>query len=59
MFKTKFKAVKDNREDYFVVIYKKWYQMGWHTLAVNGDPYKFANKDAAEYIVRCLEEAGT
>lgn len=50
-------AVKDNREDYFVVFYKKWYQVGWRILAVNNDPYKFANKDAAEYLVKCLEDA--
>lgn len=27
-------------------------------LAVNNDPYKFDNENAAEYMVKCLEEAG-
>lgn len=41
-----------------VVIYKKWYQIGYHTLAVNNDPYRFDNEGAAEYMAKCLEEAG-
>lgn len=55
MFKTKFKAI--NHDDKFIVIYKKWYQLSWNMLAVNNDPYKFDNEDAAEYMIKCLEEA--
>lgn len=56
MFKTKFKAIE--HDDSFIVIYKKWYQLSWQMLAVNNDPYKFDNEDAAEYMIKCLEEAG-
>lgn len=56
MFRTQFKAI--NHDDKFIVIYKKWYQLSWNMLAVNNDPYKFDNEDAAEYMVKCLEEAG-
>lgn len=55
MFRTQFKAI--NYDDKFIVIYKKWYQLSWNMLAVNNDPYKFDNEDAAEYMVKCLEEA--
>lgn len=55
MFRTKFKAI--NYDDKIIVIYKKWYQLSWNMLAVNNDPYKFDNEDAAEYMVKCLEEA--
>lgn len=55
MFRTKFKAIIV--DDKFIVIYKKWYQLSWNMLAVNNDPYKFDNEDAAEYMVKCLDEA--
>lgn len=55
MFRTQFKSI--NYDDKFIVIYKKWYQLSWNMLAVNNDPYKFDNEDAAEYMVKCLEEA--
>lgn len=41
----------------FIVIYKKWYQLSWNMLAVNNDPYKFDNEDAANYMVKCLYDA--
>ncbi len=56
MFKTKFKAI--NHDGSFIVAYKKWYHLSWNMLAVNNDPYKFDNEDAAEYMIKCLEEAG-
>lgn len=56
MFRTKFKAI--SYDDKIIVIYKKWYQRSWYMLAVNNDPYKFANEDAADYMAKCLEEAG-
>lgn len=56
MFRTKFKSI--NHDGSFIVIYKQWYQLSWYMLAVNGDPYKFDNEDAAEYMVKCMEEAG-
>ena len=56
MFRTKFKAICHDGN--FIVIFKKWYQLSWNNLAVNNDPYKFDNEDAAEYMVKCLEEAG-
>lgn len=40
-----------------IVAYKKWYQLSWNVMAVNGDPYRFDNYDAANYMVKCLEEA--
>lgn len=59
MFKTKFKSLRhDTTIRSYVVIYKKWYQLSWYMLAVNNDPYLFANKDAADYMAKCLEEAG-
>lgn len=58
MFKTKFKTFHNKPEGYYAVIYKKWYQLSWNMLAVNNDPYKFDNKDAADYMAKCLEEAG-
>lgn len=58
MFKTQFKTARNHAENYYAVIYRKWYQLSWHTLSVNNDPYKFDNEDAAEYMVKCLEEAG-
>lgn len=56
MFKTKIKAIEHDGS--IIVAYKKWYQLSWNMLAVNNDPYKFDNEDAAEYMVKCLEEAG-
>lgn len=58
MFRTKFKTVRNAATGDWVVIYKKWYQLSWNMIAVNNDPYKFDNEDAAEYMVKCLEEAG-
>lgn len=55
MFRTKFKKAMIAYQGDFIVLYKKWYQREWHTLAVNNDPYKFSNKDAAEYMIKCLE----
>lgn len=54
MFKTKFKSI--SHDGSFIVIYRKWYQLSWKMLAVNNDPYLFANEDAADYMVKCLEE---
>lgn len=56
MFRTKFKSLPYNEK--FVVIYKKWYQLSWYMLAVNNDPYLFDNESAADYMAKCLEEAG-
>ena len=56
MFKTTFKAI--HHDGNFIVIYKKWYQLSWNMLAVNNDPYKLDNEDAAEYMIKCLEDAG-
>lgn len=56
MFKTKFKSML--HEGNFVVLYKKWYQLSWRMLEVNGDPYKFPNENAVTYMVWCLEDAG-
>lgn len=56
MFKTKFKSMFHDGN--FVVLYKKWYHSKWKMLAVNNDPYRFPNKEAVEYMVKCLEEAG-
>lgn len=60
MFKTKFKSLRHehNDKECYVVIYKKWYQLSWYMLAVNNDPYLFDNEDAADYMAKCLEEAG-
>lgn len=58
MFKTKFEAHYDHNEKYWVVIYRKWGERKWNILAANGDPYKFANEEAAEYMVKCLKESG-
>lgn len=55
MKRISFKAVEHAGS--FVVVYKKWYWMSWYMLAVNGDPYKFDNEDAANYMIKCLEEA--
>lgn len=56
MFRTKFKAI--SHDGSFIVIYKKWYQLSWQMLAVFNDPYKFDNEYAANYMIKCLEEAG-
>lgn len=56
MFRPKFKVIEHDGS--FIVIYKKWYQLSWNMLAVNNDPYKFDNEEAAEYMIKCLEEAG-
>lgn len=56
MFRTKFKAIEHDGS--IIVAYKKWYQLSWNMLAVNNDPYKFDNENAAEYMIKCLEEAG-
>lgn len=53
MFKIKFKAI--NYSNSFIIIYKKWYHLSWYMLAVNNDPYRFSNKEAAEYMIKCLE----
>lgn len=55
MKRIRFKAIEHAGS--FVVIYKKWYHLSWYMLAVDGDPYKFDNEDAAEYMIKCLEEA--
>ncbi len=55
MFRTKFKSMFHDGN--FVVLYKKWYQLSWNMLALNNDPYRFYNENAAEYMVKCLEEA--
>lgn len=57
MFKTKFEACYDHNMKYWVVLYMKWYQLSWNMLAVNDDPYRFDNKNAAEYMIKCLEAA--
>lgn len=56
MFRTKFKSML--HEGNFVVLYKKWYQLSWKMLEVNGDPYKFPNENAVTYMIWCLEDAG-
>lgn len=56
MFRTKFKAI--SHDGSFIVIFKKLYQLSWNMLAVNNDPYKFDNEAAAQYMIKCLEEAG-
>lgn len=56
MFRTKFKYI--TYESDLIIIYRKWYQLSWQMLAVNNDPYKFDNEDAAEYMIKCLEETG-
>ena len=60
MFRTKFKSLRHDHNgiEYWVVIYKKWYQLSWYMVSVNNDPYRFDNKDAADYMAKCLEEAG-
>lgn len=55
MKRIRFKAIEHDGS--FIVIYKKWYHLSWYMLAVDGDPYKFDNEDAAEYMIKCLEEA--
>lgn len=55
MFRTKFKSICHDGS--FIVIYKKGHQLSWNMLAVNGDPYKFDNEDAANYMIKCLREA--
>lgn len=32
-------------------------QLSWKMLAVNNNPYFFENEDAANYMVKCFEEA--
>lgn len=56
MFRTKFKYI--TYESDLIIIYRKWYHLSWQMLAANGDPYRFPNEDAAEYMVKCLEETG-
>lgn len=56
MKRIRFRVIE--HEGSFIVTYKKLYRPQWHMLAVNGDPYKFDNEDAAEYMVKCLEEFG-
>lgn len=58
MFATKFKTLYDARLKCHVIIYRKWYQLSWHTMAVNNDPYHFDNTDAANYMAKCMEDAG-
>lgn len=57
MFRTKFKLISCDGNGGVIVIYRKWYQLSWQMLAVDKDPYRFDNEDAAEYMVKCLVEA--